>query len=512
MKNPYDLSPSIENIERRLIGINEGLIQTVGRGETSPAIANAVRRSPEWAQYQADLAQDRDAAAASVAERPPPAMPAHLLDLIRRRVAAHSLTSSSIPEQGQIVRVEAIVTPRPGQLDAVLMAPLHVLLDAPAEAEVIWHGWLVAGETDYAGWWDFVLQDQDAPFDPEAAMVQVWNPVRLYLPQAARVVGRLSPARLQAVRSLAGDFATGEPTTEIAPWPGRVANRATSAGFRVVTGSPMGGEADFRHRYQRIYFEAAEAVREPARLALAAAAESFESSSDVQHLADFIRSTIGALGSRLEEQIHEMLASVQHRSSNESARLIDHARDLRRDNEMAIQKAIGSIQSQIQALREAQHFEIQQLTKQTSTELEKLSAQLEQIRELLKPTATSRQKLPSTGVLSDRLRNAAANAGQFLMPVPRVAVAMNAESGAEDLQWDDIVRISFQDDSTGSLRFKAIGGLAVTGELRVAGTLEKKITAKPDGDAVTIAWDGGAQTTLLLISEDGKRLVLPLAD
>ena len=268
MKKPYDLSPSIEDIERRLIGINEGLIQTVDRGETSPAIANAVRRSPEWAQYQVDLAQDRDAALASVAERPPPAMPVHLLDLIRRRVAAHSLKSSSIPEQGQIVRVEAIVTPRPGQLDAVLMAPLHVLLDAPAEAEVIWHGWLVAGETDYAGWWDFVLQDQDAPFDPEAAMVQVWNPVRLYLPQAARVVGRLSPARLQAVRSLAGDFATGEPTTEISPWPGRVANRATSAGFRVVTGSPLGGEADLRHRYQQIYFEVAEGVREPARLAL----------------------------------------------------------------------------------------------------------------------------------------------------------------------------------------------------------------------------------------------------
>lgn len=268
MNKLINLSPSIEEIERRLIGINEGLIQAVDRGETSQAIANAVRRSPEWAQYQADLAQDSDAAPASVAERPPQAMPAHLLDLIRRRVAAHSLVSSPIPVPGQIVRVEAIVTPRSGQLDAVLMAPLHVILDAPAEAEVIWHGWLVAGETDYAGWWDFVLQDQDAPFDPEAAMVQLWNPVRLYLPQAARVVGSLSPTRLQAVRSLAGDFAIGEPPTEISPWPGRVASRATSAGFRVVTGSPLGGEADLRHRYQQIYFEAAEAVREPARLAL----------------------------------------------------------------------------------------------------------------------------------------------------------------------------------------------------------------------------------------------------
>jgi hypothetical protein len=268
MKKLTNLSPSIDDIEQRLIGINEGLIQAVERGEASQAIANAVRCSPEWAQYQADLAQDRDVAPAAVAARPPPAMPAHLLDLIRRRVAAHSLAASPIPVPGQIVRVEAIVTPRPGQLDAVLMAPLHVLLDAPAEAEVIWHGWLVTGETDYAGWWDFVLQEQDAPFDPEAAMVQLWNPVRLYLPQAARVVGRLSPARLQAVRALAGDFATSEPPSDIAPWPGRVANRITHGGLQVVTGSPLGGEDDLRHRYQQIYFEAAEAVREPARLAL----------------------------------------------------------------------------------------------------------------------------------------------------------------------------------------------------------------------------------------------------
>jgi hypothetical protein len=96
--------------------------------------------------------------------------------------------------------------------------------------------------------------------------------VRLYLPMAARVVGQLSPARLQAVRSLAADFAVTEAPPDIAPWPGRVASRTTSPGLRVTTGSPLADDTDDRHSYQELYFEAAEAVREPARLALRALA------------------------------------------------------------------------------------------------------------------------------------------------------------------------------------------------------------------------------------------------
>jgi hypothetical protein len=151
-----------------------------------------------------------------------------------------------------------------------MLVPLHVLLDAPAEAPAVWHGWLVSAETEYAGWWDFVLQEQDAPFDPEAAMVQLWNPCVFTCRWRRALSGNLSPARLQAVRSLAADFAVAEAPADIAAWPGRVASRTTSAGLRVTTGSPLGNEHDARHRYQQLYFEAAEAVREPARLALRA--------------------------------------------------------------------------------------------------------------------------------------------------------------------------------------------------------------------------------------------------
>ena len=274
MKNHFPLSPPIEHIKRRLFGVSDGLIESVERGETSPGIAEAVRCSSEWAEYQSDLQESR-----RQIEPPPnesdtaPIIPEHIQNFIRRRVSANSSSFEPLPNPGQIIAVEKLVTPRPGQLDAIIQAPLHVLLDAPAEAPAVWHGWLVSAESDYASWWDFVLQEQDAPFDPEAAMVQVWNPVRLYLPMAARVVAHLSPARLQAVRALAADFAVTECPTDIDPWPGRVASRTTSSGLRVTTGSPLGNDTDDRHRYQEVYFDAAEAVREPARLALRALAE-----------------------------------------------------------------------------------------------------------------------------------------------------------------------------------------------------------------------------------------------
>jgi len=273
MKIYFPLSPPIEQIKRRLTGVSEGLIEAVEAGETSPGIAEAVRRSTEWADYQADIQASRKQAESLPDEVHPPAViPEHIQRLIRRRISANAISSSSLPNPGQIVAVEKIITPRPGQLDAIMQAPLHVLLDAPTEVPAVWHGWLVSAETDYAGWWDFVLQEQDAPFDPEAAMVQVWNPVRLYLPMAKRVVGQLTPARLQAVRALAADFLITEIPANIEPWPGRVASRTTSHNLRVTTGSPLGNETDDRHRYQELYFEAAEAVRQPARLALRALA------------------------------------------------------------------------------------------------------------------------------------------------------------------------------------------------------------------------------------------------
>lgn len=268
MKLDRPLSPPLAHIERSLFGVSPALIEAVERGETSYAIAEAVHFSPEWAERETAVSRIEP----GELDTTPSLLPPHLRTLIERRLAAREViakTAEPIPAAGQIVELRQICTPKKGQLDWVMQVPLYVLLDAPAEAATLWHGWLVGSEADYAGWWDFVLQEEDGPIEPEAAVVQLWNPLRIYLPMAERVVGRLSPARMQAVRALASEFVTGNLPTEVPIWPGRVAQRLTHGELSVVTGSPLGGDEDPRHQYQHLYFHAAEAIREPARLALA---------------------------------------------------------------------------------------------------------------------------------------------------------------------------------------------------------------------------------------------------
>ena len=153
MKRHFPLAPPIDQIDRRLFGVSAGLIEAVIRGETSLPIAEAVRRSTEWTEYQADIQEARIAPEESSDLPPAPSIiPDHIKSLFQRRVAANALASLPFPMPGQILAVEKIVTPRPAQFDAIMQVPLHVLLDAPAEVPAVWHGWVVSAETDYAGW------------------------------------------------------------------------------------------------------------------------------------------------------------------------------------------------------------------------------------------------------------------------------------------------------------------------------------------------------------------------
>lgn len=267
MKRRFALSPSLERVERRLFGVSDGLIEAVLAGETSQRIAQAVKASPEWTAYNSreSMTESEDTNAVVSSLEPPD----YINELIRRRVEASRAKFSRSPARGQIVEVRKIITP-PGseQLDWIIQAPLYVLLDQPGETDDLWQGWLASADTDYASSWDFVLQEQDAPFDPECGMVQIWNPVSLYLPMAGRVVAELRAERMDAVRAMAADFlVSNDPQGD--PWPGRVAVRSTSTGIRVATGSPIGGQNDPRWRYQNMYHYAAEAVRTPANLVLA---------------------------------------------------------------------------------------------------------------------------------------------------------------------------------------------------------------------------------------------------
>lgn len=178
------------------------------------------------------------------------AMPAFMKSLIARRVAAQSATFSTALMAGQIRTCEE-VRDSTGSIVKHLHKPVAFLLDQQI-AKNQWSGWLVASETDYASYWDMLLDDRDQPFDPLAGMVQIWNPIRCVVASDSRVLGQLSSERLGAARQLALDFMAGQMIGDT-PRPGHVAMRGTSDGVTVLTGTPLGSNRDPRRDYQRLY-------------------------------------------------------------------------------------------------------------------------------------------------------------------------------------------------------------------------------------------------------------------
>lgn len=263
------LSPPLDWIRREHLGLSDELIAAVQAGRVSAEISQAARAHTDWATYTEEPTEPDDGprpeASAEVS------LPPAILDAIKRKADAVSAQFDSLPQPGQIVRVSQIKTSTGQHIEAFLGASLYVLLDAPyPEDAAVWAGWLVAGETDYASYWDFLLQETDQPFMPAAAMVQVWNPVHLYLPMAERVVAQLRPERLQAVRALTAEFLSGTDNIPagVDEYPGQILVRNTLSSLRVVTGTPIRTEHDPRREYQAIMVEAAEALRQPARMAL----------------------------------------------------------------------------------------------------------------------------------------------------------------------------------------------------------------------------------------------------
>jgi len=191
--------------------------------------------------------------------------PAWLGELIERKVAARQADFAPVPTAGQIIRVDEAISPE-GPLGYDQPYPLAVLLAEPTEHDQIWYGWLVGSETDYASDADLILEDDDGPRDPLAGMAQLWNPVYVYLPSTHGVLAQLSPERLAAARALVLDFLT-QPPPDLLRKPGILVERRTSQGQRVLTGTPLGGSDDPRHRYRTLYRAAADLLREPVRLA-----------------------------------------------------------------------------------------------------------------------------------------------------------------------------------------------------------------------------------------------------
>jgi len=147
----------------------------------------------------------------------------------------------------------------PGRLVSVLLEGrlLGVLLDHQAPGGE-WHGFMAAGEADWASAHDVLLEPADEPFEPLFGMIQAWNPVTLMpAPQwLARVQGELSATRLAAVRAVHDEHAAGH-VPDIASEPGRIALRTTGGGaFSVLSGTPLAVD-DERRGYQQLYRDAA---------------------------------------------------------------------------------------------------------------------------------------------------------------------------------------------------------------------------------------------------------------
>jgi tetratricopeptide (TPR) repeat protein len=288
------LSPPLEVIERNLFGPSEELLAAWADNDPSlpPDLIAALAADPEArAHRDARLAAEAKAWE-ETPEQPQRSMPAFLEDLIRRRQAHRDAQFSPKPRAGQILRVDEVIGPQGWDLPQ----PLAVLISEPDPQDPsgrIWSGWLCASETQYAGYWDLLLEPEDEPFDPLAGMVQIWNPVYVYLPSTSLVLAELRPERLSAVRALASEFLTTPEPDPRQACPGRLLARRTLDNHLVLTGTPLGKAEDPRWRYSEIYARAAKAVKEPARLAAQALAEQI---SWVEHLVGSLRRSLEGIG------------------------------------------------------------------------------------------------------------------------------------------------------------------------------------------------------------------------
>lgn len=268
------LSPPLSVIESSLFDPSLAIIRrwTEGDPSLSPVDLTALS-ADETARamrenWEAEATPEDVPEPSTGAPLPTPALPPHLAEKVQRRVAAVARGFSAEPRPGLIARVDGAQSAE-GPLGADMAHPLAVLLSEPSKHPRVWHGWLMAAETDYAGPLDLLLEEGDEPYDPDAAMVQTWNPVHLDLESASRPLGKLSPARLAAVRDLANDHSEQDPREAD---PGTLVQRTTPHGHLVLTGSPLGGANDPRWRYQTLYQKAAELLRANAREALEALA------------------------------------------------------------------------------------------------------------------------------------------------------------------------------------------------------------------------------------------------
>jgi hypothetical protein len=163
-----------------------------------------------------------------------------LSELLQRRAAVAAKGFSDEWRAGRILQIAS---------NGVIIG---VLLDRQVQGPQ-WVGWSAACETAWAGNFDVLLEPEDDPFEPMFGVIQTWNPVTIELSTSiqTKVVGELSPLRVDAIRAVAQECAIGTQST-IPVDPGHIALRMVADKFLVLTGTPL-SEDDERHAYQNAY-------------------------------------------------------------------------------------------------------------------------------------------------------------------------------------------------------------------------------------------------------------------
>lgn len=304
------LYPPLHQIEQQLFAIPDDLIVRLAENDASVPthIREAVLADEQGRELIENMRQALiEEATYDVDSADSIEPPAFIKALISQKEAASQTDFGVFPDVGQMIQITQLPTPSGVIADLQIGSSLTVLLSHQDKDSKVWHGWMMAPEIQYAGFWDMLLEETDEPFDPACGMVQIWNPVQLYFPAhfKTKVLGRLTAARMVAVRALAAEFLFGDPIIPRSR-PGFIAARATMDNFAVVTGSPLGDKADPRHGYQQCYHHVAQLINAPV-LAWQTAAEDI--GADILNI---LRDRLAAVWQDITGLAVQPLAPVAH--------------------------------------------------------------------------------------------------------------------------------------------------------------------------------------------------------
>ena len=172
-------------------------------------------------------------------------------DSVRAAIASHVAARRIL--QAQEVRAgDIVLLNRVGSDERQVNADVGVLLTEQRPNDV-WHGFVVAGELDYAAQFDVHIEEQDEPVDPAMRFIQAWNPIEIFISAPCRRLGALSAARIAAIAEVAAEAKNGHAASALPPSLTRIGLRQLASEASVVTGTSIGNLDDPRRHYQSLY-------------------------------------------------------------------------------------------------------------------------------------------------------------------------------------------------------------------------------------------------------------------